>query len=87
MKNQVELKMAYCYHSYFTYYSSHFVTPIMNHNDDKVNNDPNVSQNYKNKLKVKMMISTNKLTRRKVILKIIKIVNLKLANYKMKLIN
>ena len=54
----------------------------MNHNDDKVNNDPNVSQNYKNKLKVKMMISTNKLTRRKVILKIIKIVNLKLANYK-----
>lgn len=59
----------------------------MNHNDDKVNNDPNVSQNYKNKLKVKMMISTNKLTRRKVILKIIKIVNLKLANYKMKLIN
>ena len=65
-----------------------FVTrAIMNHNDDKVNNDPNVSQNYKNKLKVKMMISTNKLTRRKVILKIIKIVNLKLANYKMKLIN
>ena len=47
-ENQVELKMAYCYHSYFTYYSSHFVTrAIMNHNDDKVNNDPNVSQNYK----------------------------------------
>ena len=27
MKNQVELKMAYCYHSYFTYYSSHFCYP------------------------------------------------------------
>ena len=40
--------MADCNHSYFTIIVAIFITrAIINHNNDKVSNDPNVSQNYK----------------------------------------
>lgn len=69
-ENQVELKWLIALVVILLIVVAIFVTrAIMNHNDDKVNNDPNVSQNYKNKLKVRMMTSTNKWTLLKVILK------------------
>ena len=48
MKNQAKLKMADCNHSHLLIIVAIFITrAIINHNNDKVSNDPNVSQNYK----------------------------------------
>lgn len=45
-----------------------FITrAIINHNNDKVSNDPNVSQNYKKKLKIKTTTLIDKLIQPKAI--------------------